>query len=140
LVLICGRYEGVDQRVLDLRVEREISLGDFVLTGGELAALSIIDACVRLLPGALGGASSASQDSFSQGLLEYPHYTRPREFMGLAPPPVLLSGDHQQIALWRRQQSLLLTSQRRPDLLRQLELSPQDKDFLKNSNHPSSKI
>jgi tRNA (guanine37-N1)-methyltransferase len=139
LVLICGRYEGVDQRVLDLRVEREISLGDFVLTGGELAALSVIDACVRLLPGALGGASSASQDSFSQGLLEYPHYTRPREFMGLTPPAVLLSGNHQQIALWRRQQSLLLTSQRRPDLLRQLELSDQDKDFLKNINHYSFK-
>lgn len=133
LILLCGRYEGIDQRVKELKVDMEISLGDFVLTGGELAALSVIDACARLLPGVLGGANSAQEDSFSQGLLEYPHYTRPPEFRGLAVPPVLLSGHHGNIAQWRRQQSLLVTRKLRPDLLENADLNAHDLDFLKNN-------
>ncbi len=134
LILLCGRYEGIDQRVKDLKVDMEISLGDFVLTGGELAALSVIDACARLLPGVLGGENSAKDDSFSQGLLEYPHYTRPPEFQGLSVPGVLLSGHHGQIAIWRRQQALLVTRRLRPDLLEKAELSRQDLDFLQNND------
>lgn len=129
--LLCGRYEGIDQRVIDLNVDREVSLGDFVLTGGELAALSIIDAAARLIPGVLGGENSAQEDSFSNGLLEYPHYTRPPEFAGLKVPEVLLSGHHAKIARFRREESLRVTAQRRPELLESADLSVEDKEFLK---------
>ena len=117
LILVCGRYEGVDERVLKF-VDEEISLGDFVLTGGEFAALAVIDAAARLLPGVLGNAESAVQESFSgEGLLEGPQYTRPPEFRGLRVPEVLLSGDHARIAGWRREQAMARTRERRPDLL-----------------------
>ena len=116
LVLVCGHYEGIDERVRELLVDDEISIGDYVLTGGELPAMVIVDAIVRLLPGALGDDTSSSDESHSDGLLEYPHYTRPPEFRGLPIPPVLLSGNHAHIAQWRRYQSLLRTRTRRPDL------------------------
>lgn len=119
-VIICGRYEGIDQRFIDRRVTQEVSLGDFVLSGGEIAALACIDAAVRLLPGALNDDDSARQDSFNtatSGLLDSPHYTRPESYHGLEVPEVLRSGHHAHIAVWRRQQSLALTAQRRPDLL-----------------------
>jgi tRNA (guanine37-N1)-methyltransferase len=132
LILLCGRYEGIDQRVNDLMVDREISLGDFILTGGELAALSIIDAVSRLLPGVLGGEDSAGADSFSCGLLEHPHYTRPAQFRGRIVPEVLLSGHHANIARWRRQESLRLTRERRPDLLDKIVLNRDDIEFLDN--------
>ncbi|MGC9162687.1 MAG: tRNA (guanosine(37)-N1)-methyltransferase TrmD [Thiomonas sp.] len=115
--LLCARYEGVDQRLIDRRVDAEISLGDFVLSGGEIPALALLDAVSRLLPGVLGCAQSAQQDSFSSGLLDHPHYTRPERLDGEPVPDVLLSGDHARIARWRREQSLRLTLQRRPDLL-----------------------
>ncbi|MBI1920720.1 MAG: tRNA (guanosine(37)-N1)-methyltransferase TrmD [Geobacter sp.] len=130
LVIICGRYEGVDERVRELFVDKEISLGDFVLTGGDLAAMAIVDAVARFVPGVLGSGASAESDSFSDGLLEYPHYTRPPEFQGLQVPDVLLSGDHQAIALWRRRQSLLRTLQKRPDLLQTAHLSGADRKYL----------
>lgn len=133
LILLCGRYEGIDQRVIDLKVDLEVSLGDFVLTGGELAALSIIDAATRLIPGALGGEHSATDDSFSDNLLEYPHYTRPAEFRGLKVPDVLLSGHHARIASFRRQQALSITRERRPDLLQKANLSQDDEEFLKKN-------
>jgi tRNA (guanine37-N1)-methyltransferase len=116
VTLLCGRYEGVDQRVLDARDVEEISIGDFVLSGGEAAALIILDVCVRLLPGVMGGAGSLDEESFENGLLEYPHYTRPRVWAGVEPPGVLLSGDHGRVAAWRREQSEAATQQRRPDL------------------------
>ena len=119
VTLVCGRYEGVDQRVLDARHAEEISVGDYVLSGGELPALVLLDACVRLLPGVMGTAESAQEESFSNGLLEYPHYTRPAEWQGRAVPEVLLSGNHAAIAAWRHQQAQALTAQRRPDLLDQ---------------------
>ncbi|HLO22920.1 MAG TPA: tRNA (guanosine(37)-N1)-methyltransferase TrmD [Methyloceanibacter sp.] len=115
-ILLCGRFEGLDQRVLDARNVEEVSIGDYVLSGGELAAQVLIDACVRLLPGVAGNESSLAEESFASGLLEYPHYTRPREFEGRAIPEVLLSGDHKAIAKWRREQAEALTKQRRPDL------------------------
>jgi tRNA (guanine37-N1)-methyltransferase len=115
--LLCGRYEGIDQRALDLVVDDEISLGDFVLAGGELAALCVIEAVVRLLPGALGNDASSLDESFSDGLLEYPHYTQPAEVRGVAVPEVLRSGDHARIARWRRAQALRRTMGRRPDLI-----------------------
>lgn len=118
--LLCARYEGVDQRLIDRRVDAEISLGDFVLSGGEIPALALLDAVSRLLPGVLGCAQSAQQDSFSSGLLDCPHYTRPERLHGEPVPNVLLSGDHARIARWRREQSLRLTLQRRPDLLDRL--------------------
>lgn len=130
LVLICGRYEGLDERVRLLAKPQEISLGDFVLTGGELAALCIVDAVARLLPGVLGGEDSAQADSFMDGLLEHPHYTRPAEFRGLEVPQVLLSGNHAAIARWRRQESLRRTWQRRPELLARARLDPEDRKFL----------
>ncbi len=130
LVLICGRYEGVDERVIEKVVDQELSIGDYVLSGGEPAALVVIDAVSRLLPGVLGCKDSANSDSFSHGLLEHPHYTRPREFMGLSVPEVLLSGDHRRIAKWRRHQSLRLTLERRPDLLEGLELDEEDMRIL----------
>lgn len=136
LVILCGHYEGVDERVRQLWVDEEISIGDYVLTGGELAAAVLVDAVVRLLPGVLGSNLSAEEESFSDGLLEYPQYTRPPEFMGLTVPDVLLSGNHQQIARWRREQSLQLTWSRRPDLLLQATLCKQDRKFLQLLQRP----
>ena len=116
VTLICGRYEGVDQRVLDARDVTEISLGDFVLSGGEPAALALLDACVRLLPGVMGAESSLEEESFARGLLEYPHYTRPAEWCGRKVPDVLLSGHHRNIYAWRMEQAEMITQARRPDL------------------------
>jgi tRNA (guanine37-N1)-methyltransferase len=118
IVLICGRYEGVDERVAEALVTDEISIGDYILSGGEAAALVMVDAVVRLIPGALGSETSAANDSFSEGLLDYPHYTRPPEFRGLRVPEVLLSGNHGEIARWRKMQALKKTQQNRPDLLK----------------------
>lgn len=125
LTFVCGRYEGFDERIRSL-VDEEVSLGDFVLTGGELAAMAMIDAVARLLPGVLGSAGSAETDSHSDGLLEYPQYTRPAEFNGQKVPEVLLSGNHQKIAAWRRREQLRRTLQRRPDLLQSIHLGDQD--------------
>jgi tRNA (guanine37-N1)-methyltransferase len=130
LGLLCGRYEGIDERVRQHLVSDEISIGDYVLTGGELPALVMIDALIRLLPGVLGDPDGAWDDSHASGLLEYPHYTRPPEFRGWKVPDVLLSGDHARLARWRRQQALLRTWQRRPELLASAELTPEDLDFL----------
>ncbi len=116
VLLLCGRFEGIDQRVLEARDIEEISIGDYVLSGGELAAQVLIDACVRLLPGVAGNAGSLTEESFASGLLEYPHYTRPRDWEGRAIPEILLSGDHEKIAKWRREQADALTKARRPDL------------------------
>ena len=116
VVLFCGRFEGLDERVIEARGMREISVGDAVLAGGEAAALVVLEACVRLLPGVLGNESSVVEESFSDGLLEHPHYTRPREFEGRAIPEVLTSGDHAKVAAWRRTERQRLTAQRRPDL------------------------
>lgn len=116
-ILLCGRFEGVDQRVIEARRAVEVSIGDYVLSGGELAAMAIIDAAVRLLPGIMGAAASATDESFENGLLEYPHYTRPREWEDRAIPDVLLSGDHARIAKWRQGQAQAITAERRPDLL-----------------------
>ncbi len=116
VILICGRFEGIDERVLQRRAIEEISLGDFVLSGGEIAAMALIDACVRLLPGVVGDAASLAEESFESGLLEYPHYTRPQEWEGLPIPPVLMSGHHAEIAKWRRAEAERLTRARRPDL------------------------
>lgn len=117
VMLLCGRFEGVDQRVIEGREAEEISIGDYVLSGGELAAMVLVDAAVRLLPGVMGAAASATEESFENGVLEYPHYTRPRDWEGRAIPEVLLSGDHRRIAAWRREQAETVTRQRRPDLL-----------------------
>jgi tRNA (guanine37-N1)-methyltransferase len=130
--LLCGRYEGVDERIRTGLVTDEISIGDYVLTGGELPALILIDAVTRLLPGALGDPTGAEDDSHASGLLEYPHYTRPPEFRGAGVPAVLLSGDHAKIDKWRREQSLLRTLQRRPDLLEKVELSEKDRKFVES--------
>jgi len=130
LALLCGRYEGIDERVIEHLVTDEISIGDYVLSGGELPALVLIDAITRLIPGALGDPEGALDDSHATGLLEYPHYTRPPEFRGWHVPEVLLSGDHARITRWRHQQSLLRTRQRRPDLLEKALLSEKDRDFL----------
>lgn len=129
IALVCGRYEGVDERVREF-VDDELSIGDVVLSGGEVAALVIIDAVSRLLPGALGCAASAAVESFSDGLLEYPHYTRPPDFRGLRVPDILVSGDHGAIARWRRQAALRRTHERRPDLLASATLSDDDRAFL----------
>ncbi|MGH2620631.1 MAG: tRNA (guanosine(37)-N1)-methyltransferase TrmD [Anaerolineales bacterium] len=131
LVLLCGRYEGVDERVGQHLVDDEISIGDYVLTGGELPALLIVDAVVRLLPGALGDETASARDSHAAGLLEGPHYTRPAEYRGWEVPPVLRSGDHAKIADWRREQSLRRTLERRPDLLAEADLSEQDQQLLR---------
>jgi len=149
LGLLCGRYEGIDERVRQRLVSDEISIGDYVLTGGELAAMIVIDAVTRLLPGALGDPQGADDDSHASGLLEYPHYTRPAEFRGWKVPEILLSGDHARVARWRREQALLRTWQRRPDLLQAaLEdelLSVQDRKFLMQlyqsaeHNHPEER-
>nr|WP_286198717.1 tRNA (guanosine(37)-N1)-methyltransferase TrmD [Mesorhizobium sp. BR1-1-16] len=116
-VILCGRFEGVDERVIEARALEEISIGDYVLSGGELGAMVLLDAVVRLLPGVMGAADSGSEESFEGGLLEYPHYTRPREWEGRAIPPTLLSGDHAAIARWRRAEAERITRERRPDLL-----------------------
>jgi tRNA (guanine37-N1)-methyltransferase len=116
-LIICGRFEGVDQRVIDARALEEISVGDYVLSGGEIAAMALIDACVRLLPGVMGHAASGTEESFADGLLEYPHYTRPQAFEGRTIPEVLTGGNHKEISAWRRREAEALTRQRRPDLL-----------------------
>jgi tRNA (guanine37-N1)-methyltransferase len=139
-VLLCGRYEGIDQRFIDGHVDMEISLGDFVLSGGELPALALLDAVARLQPGVLGDAKSHEQDSFSDGLLDCPHYSRPERLTNsgveMSVPPVLMSGHHGDIARWRRERSLAITASRRPDLLQiareQQRLTPRDEDFLKS--------
>ncbi len=115
-VIVCGRFEGVDERVIAARVLQEVSLGDYVLSGGEIAAMALIDACVRLLPGVMGKEASGTEESFAEGLLEYPHYTRPAVFEGQSIPEVLTSGDHAKVAAWRREQAERLTRERRPDL------------------------
>jgi tRNA (guanine37-N1)-methyltransferase len=131
IVLICGHYEGVDERVRLYLANDEISIGDYILTGGEIPAMVIVDAVTRLIPGVLGDPAAAFEDSFSQGLLEYPHYTRPADFRGYKVPEVLLSGNHAAIARWRRQQSILITWQRRPDLLKRARLTEEEKEFLR---------
>jgi tRNA (guanine37-N1)-methyltransferase len=130
LIIICGHYEGVDARVHEHLATDEVSIGDYVLSGGELAAMVVVDAVVRQIPGALGSPLSSADDSFTQGLLEHPQYTRPADFRGMGVPEVLLSGNHGEIARWRRQQSLLSTAQRRPDLLARAELSEEEKQWL----------
>ncbi|QDC45018.1 tRNA (guanosine(37)-N1)-methyltransferase TrmD [Methylophilus medardicus] len=132
LVLLASRYEGVDQRVLESLVDEEISIGDYVLSGGELPAMVLLDAIIRQLPGALGDEDSAQEDSFVNGLLDYPHYTRPEEFEGLKVPEVLLSGHHEKIRQWRLQQSLLLTRAKRPDLLAARPLTKEEARLLKD--------
>jgi tRNA (guanine37-N1)-methyltransferase len=130
LVLVCGRYEGVDERISHDLIDYEISVGDFVLTGGELAAMVIIDAVTRLIPGTLGGEDAAEKDSFSNGLLEHAHYTRPQTFEGIPVPEVLLSGHHQEIENWRLESALLRTLLRRADLLKNKSLRQQELDIL----------
>lgn len=130
LVLVCGHYEGVDERVRAKLITREISIGDYVLTGGELPAMVVVDAVVRLLPGVLGSEESYQEESFQDGLLEYPQYTRPASFEGMEVPEVLLSGHHAKIAAWRREESLKRTLLRRPDLLEQADLSQEDRALL----------
>ena len=130
IIIICGRYEGVDERIRTCLVDREISIGDFILTGGELSALVLIDAVSRLIPGVLGNAESICSESFSNGLLEYPQYTRPANYKGWCVPEVLISGNHAEIELWRRCESLRRTYKRRPDLLKKIILSVEDKKKL----------
>jgi tRNA (guanine37-N1)-methyltransferase len=130
LILLCGRYEGVDERLIERCVDEEISIGDFVLSGGELPAMALIDAVVRQLPGVLGDAASAVEDSFVGGLLDCPHYTRPEAYAGSAVPEVLLSGDHQKIRRWRLKESLARTRKRRPDLLAQRSLTAEETQLL----------
>lgn len=130
IILLCGRYEGIDERVIDLDVDEEWSLGDYVISGGELAAMVVIDAVTRLLPGALGDEDSADQDSFSDGLLDCPHFTRPERVHGLGVPEVLLQGHHAEIARWRHKQGLGRTWLRRPDLLRKQQLTEEDRALL----------
>ncbi|GGA33517.1 tRNA (guanine-N(1)-)-methyltransferase [Kroppenstedtia guangzhouensis] len=131
LILLCGHYEGFDERIRQHLVDEEISIGDYVLTGGELPAMVLMDSVIRLVPGVLGNDSSAETDSFSMGLLEYPQYTRPADFQGWKVPDVLLSGHHAEIDHWRRRQSLIRTWERRPDLLETAELTEEDQQFLK---------
>ncbi len=130
MILLAGRYEGIDERLMESEVDEELSLGDFVLSGGEIAAMAVIDAVVRLLPGVLGDNESAEQDSFVDGLLDYPHYTRPEVVEGRTVPEVLLSGDHAKIARWRRKQALGRSQMRRPDLLLKLNLSDEQHELL----------
>lgn len=133
LILLCGRYEGIDERLLALEVDEEWSIGDYVLSGGELPAMVLMDAIIRQLPGALGHEHSAEQDSFCNGLLDCPHYTRPEVYEGMRVPPVLLSGHHEGIRRWRLQQSLLRTRQRRPDLLARHTLSDEETRLLRQA-------
>jgi tRNA (guanine37-N1)-methyltransferase len=136
LLILCGRYEGFDERIRSL-ADLELSIGDYVLTGGELAAMVVADAVTRLLPGVLGGEASTDEESFTTGLLEYPHYTRPAEYRGMVVPEVLLSGDHARIARWRREQSLLRTALRRPDLLEAegVALTDTERDLIEDALH-----
>lgn len=131
IIIICGHYEGVDERVRQHLVDREISIGDYVLTGGELSAMVVIDAVSRLIPGVLGNSESATVDSFSSGLLEYPHFTRPAEYRGWKVPEILLSGHHREIDAWRRKESLRRTRARRPDLLKTAQVSGTDLEILR---------
>ena len=134
LILLCGHYEGVDQRVLDKYIDMEISIGDYVLTGGELGAMVLADCVARLIPGVLGSEESPRDESFSDdGLLEYPQYTRPRVFEGMDVPEVLLNGDHAKIAAWRREQAILTTARRRPDMLPHASLTDKERGMLKNN-------
>ncbi len=141
--LFCGHYEGIDERIREHLVTDEISIGDYVLTGGELPALILIDAITRLLPGALGDPEGATDDSFASGLLEYPHYTRPEEFHNWKVPEVLLKGNHAEISKWRREQAILRTMKRRPDMLEKADLSPKERKWLNSietdSTHPTLK-
>jgi len=140
IALLCGRYEGVDERIREHLVTDEISVGDYVLTGGELPALLLIDAVSRLIPGVLGDPTGAQDDSHSMGLLEYPHYTKPAEFRGWKVPEILLSGDHGKIEKWRREQALQRTFTKRPDMIEKAELSEKDRRFveeLKSKDFPS---
>lgn len=130
LILVCGRYEGVDERIRSGYIDMEISIGDYILSGGELGAMVIVDAVSRLVPGVLGGERSNLEDSFEDGLLEHPHYTRPRIFKGKEVPEILLSGDHEKIRVWRRAESLKRTRERRPDLLDKARLTKEDKALL----------
>lgn len=130
LVLLCGHYEGVDQRALDACIDEEISIGDYILTGGELAAMVLTDCVARFIPGVLGSAESPEEESFSDGLLEYPQYTRPRELNGMEVPEILLSGDHAKIKAWRRRESLRATKRFRPDLLKNAQLTDKEKRML----------
>ncbi|MBR4082475.1 MAG: tRNA (guanosine(37)-N1)-methyltransferase TrmD [Clostridia bacterium] len=138
LVLLCGHYEGVDQRALDACIDEEISIGDYILTGGELAAMVLTDCVARFIPGVLGSAESPEEESFSDGLLEYPQYTRPRELNGMEVPEVLLSGDHAKIRAWRRKESLLATKRFRPDLLEKAELTEKERKMLEEAEACSS--
>jgi len=140
LILVCGRYEGIDERLIELEIDEEWSLGDYVLSGGELAAAVLIDAVTRLLPGVLGDEQSAQQDSFMDGLLDCQHYTRPEEIEGLAVPPVLLSGDHGAIERWRRKQSLGRTWLRRPELLEELALDTESAALLAEFKYEYRKL
>jgi tRNA (guanine37-N1)-methyltransferase len=139
IALICGRYEGFDERIREHLVTEEISIGDYVLTGGELPAMILVDVLSRLVPGVLGDPGGAADDSHASGLLEYPHFTRPPEYRGWKIPEVLLSGNHAEINRWRRQQSLLRTYKRRPDMLQKADLSDEDKKFLKSIEAENSK-
>lgn len=130
LIIICGHYEGYDERIREHLVTDEISIGDYVLTGGEIGALTVVDSVVRLLPEVLGNEASAKEDSFSNGLLEHPHYTRPADFNGMKVPEVLLNGHHAKIEAWRKRESLKRTLYRRPDLLEEVELSTEEKEIL----------
>ncbi len=130
MILLAGRYEGIDERLIEWQVDEELSLGDFVISGGEIAAMAVIDAVARLLPGVLGDEASASQDSFVDGLLDHPHYTRPEEIDGRRVPAVLLSGDHARIAKWRYQQALGRSFERRPDLVEKLDLNDEQQKLL----------
>jgi tRNA (guanine37-N1)-methyltransferase len=140
LILLCGRYEGIDERVRELFIDEEISIGDYVLTGGELAAMVLVDAVSRFIPGVLGSDRSAEEDSFFNSLLEYPQYTRPVEFKGCRVPEVLLSGNHSAILLWRRREAIRRTSLRRPDLLAKASLTDEEKGLLEEAlkNDPKS--
>jgi tRNA (guanine37-N1)-methyltransferase len=134
MILICGRYEGVDERVVERLITDEISIGDYVLTGGEIPAMVVVDAVTRLLPNVLGSETSAAHDSFSQGLLDYPHYTRPAEFRGWPVPEVLISGHHAEVAKWRRRAALLKTLKMRPELLETAELTDEERQWIEEMN------
>lgn len=139
LLLLNGAYEGVDQRVIDLDIDEELSIGDYVLTSGDLASMVVIDALMRYIPGVLGSEESTSEESFSEPLLEYPQYTRPQNFMGLEVPEVLISGHHAQIAAWRLKESIKLTEQRRPDLIEKYNRINETKEINKNSKNIKNK-
>lgn len=133
IVLVCGRYEGVDERVAQTLVDEDLSIGDFVLSGGEIAAMAVVDAVARLVPGVVGDPASLEEESFENGILEYPQYTRPREYDGIEVPEVLVSGDHKKIREWQRQAALKKTARNRPDLLDGNDLTPEERELLKDS-------